>query len=131
MTFVGHTGEIKAVAVSPDGRWALSGAVDQTLKLWSLTGIPTSGSTTRGPVLTLFPATHGEWIAWTPEGYFAASDQGAHLIGYSLNRGFAQTAAYISVDQLYKPLLPTRSRPSQIAGRFHAAVKAGGQTRGA
>src|SRR4029078_13284616 len=33
---VGHTGEVRAVAISGDGRWALSGAVDQTLALWSL-----------------------------------------------------------------------------------------------
>src|SRR5262249_28667438 len=41
---VGHTGEIKAVAVSADSRWAVSGSVDQTLKLWSLADIPAAGS---------------------------------------------------------------------------------------
>src|SRR5262249_3205458 len=39
---VGHSGEIKAVAVSADGRWAVSGSADQTLKLWSLANLPAS-----------------------------------------------------------------------------------------
>ena len=98
---VGHSGMIKALSVSPDGRWALSGANDQTLKLWDLQLIPPSGHTQITPVLTLFPAEDGEWIAWTPEGYFAASPQGAHLIGYSVNQGVLHAAAYVSVDQLY------------------------------
>ena len=34
--FVGHTGVIWAVAVSPDGRFLLSGSDDQTFRLWSL-----------------------------------------------------------------------------------------------
>ena len=39
-TLVGHTGEVLAVAISGDGRWALSGAVDHTLALWSLAASP-------------------------------------------------------------------------------------------
>jgi WD40 repeat protein len=98
---VGHTGEIKAVAVSTDGRWALSGASDQTLKLWSLMNLPSGGGTEVLPVLTLFPTTANEWVAWTPDGYFAASDKGAKLTGYSLNQGLDKLARYVSVDQLY------------------------------
>ena len=32
----GHTGWVTAVAVTPDGRWAISGSGDQTLKVWNL-----------------------------------------------------------------------------------------------
>ena len=112
---VGHTGEIKAVAVSADGRWALSGANDQTVKLWNLSEIGPSGSTEIEPTLTLFPTADGEWIAWTPEGYFAASTRGAQQIGYSVNQGLANTAKYVSVDQLYDRFY----RPDLVYTRLH------------
>ena len=103
-TLVGHTGEVLAVAIAGDGRWALSGSVDQTLALWSLADVPAAGHTTLRPTFTLFPATDGAWVAWTPEGFFAASNngQGARLVGYSLNQGVAALAQYVSVEQLYE-----------------------------
>ena len=35
-TLVGHAGEVSAVAVTPDGRCAVSGSSDETLKVWDL-----------------------------------------------------------------------------------------------
>lgn len=32
----GHTADIRAVAITPDGRWALSGSDDRTVRLWNL-----------------------------------------------------------------------------------------------
>ncbi len=32
----GHTGGIQALAISPDGKWLVSGGQDSTLKIWSL-----------------------------------------------------------------------------------------------
>jgi WD40 repeat protein len=37
-TFVGHSSTVLSVAASPDGRFALSGSGDNTLKLWDLSG---------------------------------------------------------------------------------------------
>ena len=35
-TFEGHTDGVNSISVSPDGRWALSGSDDKTLRLWEL-----------------------------------------------------------------------------------------------
>ncbi len=35
-TLHGHTESIAAVAVTPDGRWAVSGSWDKTLRVWDL-----------------------------------------------------------------------------------------------
>ena len=38
---------------------------DQTLRLWNLK--------TRELLVTLFRGADGEWVMWTPQGYYAAS----------------------------------------------------------
>ncbi len=101
MKLVGHVGEIKAVAISADGQWAVTGSNDQTAKLWSLDQPPLANGAEISPTLTLFPATDGEWVAWTPAGFLAASKHGAHLIGYSINQGLDKVAQHIPVEQLY------------------------------
>jgi WD40 repeat protein len=114
-TLVGHTGEIKAVAVSADGRWAVSGASDQTLRLWALAALPASGSPALTPTLTLFPATDGEWAAWTPEGHFVASPHGMRFIGYSIDQGHDKMAKYVAAEQVRDRLY----RPELILSRLH------------
>ena len=42
-TLSGHTGAVQAVAVTPDGRQAVSGSGDNTLRVWDLA----SGETVR------------------------------------------------------------------------------------
>jgi hypothetical protein len=59
-TLVGLTGEIKAVAISADGRWALSGANDQTLCLLSLPQVIPTSLIELKPTLTFFPAQDGK-----------------------------------------------------------------------
>ncbi len=127
--FVGHTGEIKALAVSKDGKWALSGAVDQTLRLWPLGMIPEDDGDDVNilPALSLFPAANGEWIAWTPKGFFTASPQGTTLIGYSVNQGVAKTGKYVSADQLYDRFY----RPDLIHSRLHGDPQKLWQQKGA
>jgi len=91
--FVGHTGDVLALAVSPDGKFLISGSADQTIRLWEVA--------TGKPLMSLFYGTDQEWVAWIPEGFFAASNNGAKYVGYHLNRGKDKPADYISVDQLY------------------------------
>jgi WD40 repeat protein len=115
LILVGHTGEIKAVTVSADGRWALSGANDQTLCLWSLPPVMPASPTELKPTLSLFPAQDSEWVAWTPEGYFTASARGIRLIGASMNQGLDKTATSISGEQLRERFY----RPELIQEKLH------------
>jgi len=97
--FIGHTGDVWSVAVSPDGKRLISGSSDQTVKLWNIE--------TGKPLLTIFYGTDREWVAWIPEGYFAASPGGDKYVGWVVNKGEAKRADYYSANQfrryLYRP----------------------------
>ncbi|HEY5434885.1 MAG TPA: serine/threonine-protein kinase [Candidatus Limnocylindrales bacterium] len=65
-TLQGHTDEVTAVAVSPDGRWVVSGSYDRTLRIWD----PESGTCVR----TL--EGHTNWVkavAVAPDGRWVVS----------------------------------------------------------
>ncbi len=107
--FIGHEGDVMAVAPSPDGRFLLSGAHDQTLRLWNLK--------TRELLVTLFRGTDGEWVMWTPQGYYAASPEGDALIGWQINHGPEHEADYIRAAQLARRLY----RPDVVARAIELA----------
>lgn len=46
------------------------------------------------PLLTLQVDQEGEWVAWTPEGFYSASLQGDRLIGFRINRSRDEAAAF-------------------------------------
>ncbi|WP_197443579.1 caspase family protein [Maioricimonas rarisocia] len=56
------------------------------------------------PVVTLFFSRDGEWIAWTPQGYYDTSPQGEEYIGWHLNRGREQPAEFYRVAQFREML---------------------------
>src|SRR5262249_25534976 len=83
--FLGHAGEIWALAPSPSGRYLLSASNDHTLRIWQ--------PDQEEPFLSLFFAGN-EWIAWTPRGYYAASPGGEKLMGWHINNGLDKMALF-------------------------------------
>ncbi|MDM8562506.1 hypothetical protein QUF54_04050 [Candidatus Marithioploca araucensis] len=116
--FVGHTGDVWAVAVSSDGRLLVSGSADQTVRLWDIE--------TRENLLTLFHGSDDEWVAWTPTGHYTASVNGDKMVGWQINRGVDKAANYITIAQLRDHLY----RPDVIAAtiRLRSVKKAIDQT---
>jgi WD40 repeat protein len=114
--FVGHTGDVWAVAVSPDSRYVVSGSYDQTVRLWEIA--------TGKPLLTIFQGTDNEWVAWTRDGFYAASPGGEGYVGYHINRGEEKAADYVSVAQVgdlfYRPDLVAK----RIQGGFEQEIQA-------
>lgn len=108
----GHEGGVRTVVPSPDGKYLVSGSIDQTARIWNLES---------GELLaSFFPSTDGEWVLWTPDGYFAASPKGGEFIGWHFNRGFENVAKFVSGDQLhdhyYRPDVVRRSIAERTPG---------------
>jgi len=97
--YVGHTGDVWAVAVSPSGQLLVSGSDDQTVRLWDVDS--------RENLVTLFHGHNREWVAWTPSGHYIASPKGDEMVGWQINRGVDKAADYVKAAQLrehfYRP----------------------------
>ena len=119
MDFAGHTGDVWAIAVSPDGGLLLSGSDDQTLRLWN--------TRTGENIVSLFSGSDGEWVMWTPEGYYAASPGGDAHVGWHINQGAGNAARFVTVAQLkqhfYRPDIVTDAL--RLRSARQAAAKAG------
>lgn len=120
--FQGHTDNLRAVAPSPDGRYLLSAADDQTLRVWT----PNRDE----PLLSQFVAGD-DWVAWTPEGYYAASPGGERLMGWQVNNGPEAMGTFHPAAQFRKTLY----RPDVIkrliaTGSLEKALAEADQARG-
>lgn len=100
-------GAVWAVNHSGDGRWVVAGYGDGTIR-WHR-------ADTGDEVLALF--VHREdkrWVAWTPEGFYDASEGGEELMGYHLNHGRDAAGEFVAAAQLREKFF----RPGLIARRL-------------
>jgi hypothetical protein len=92
-TFEGHTDEVRSVSITPDGKRAVSGSWDKTLRLWDLD----SGECLR----TLREDKHGFWsINITPDGKRAISVGGSeHWQGSALRLWDLESGKCLTIIQ--------------------------------
>jgi WD40 repeat protein len=114
-------GHIHAVAPLTVGerQYVVSSGEDQVLHVWR----PDRDV----PLLSLFVAG-SDWIAWTPEGYYAATPAGERLMGWQVNNGARELATFHPAADFRKSLY----RPDAIArllkeGSIAEALKATGR----
>ncbi|HUZ75783.1 MAG TPA: caspase family protein [Stellaceae bacterium] len=85
------------VNISADGRFAVAGLGDGTIRWYRLSD--------GAEILNLFAEPDGtHWVLWTPEGFFDHGKGGDTLIGYQLNqvdKGQLKGSAFVRVEQLY------------------------------
>lgn len=70
---------VNDVAASPDGRYIIAPTGTPRINIYCTDGSPYP--------LCSFAQVNGEWVLWTPEGYYAASAGGEKLFGWAVNNG--------------------------------------------
>ena len=116
------SGQVRSVAPSPDGRFLLVLSDDQILHIVD--------PQRDGVVLSLY-VNGQDWVAWTPEGYYAASPGGERLMGWTVNNGIDREAAYHPAARLHASLYrPDVIKRVLVEGSVAQALAAADKARG-
>ena len=111
-SFEGHAEVVNSVAFSRDGTRVLSGGDDQTLRIWSVE--------TGRLIVTLFSGDNDEWLALTPEGFFAGSPNGGANL--SVVRGLHATTIDQVRQSLFNPDLVREALAGDPSGEVRKAT---------
>ncbi len=74
------------------------------------------------PILSLFFAEDGEWVAWTRGGFYDASSRGGQYVGWHVNQEREMPADFYSVDQ-FAPVLYRPDVISEVVDRATAKTR--------
>ena len=77
-TFKGHSSTVTSVAITPDGKYIVSGSRDNTIKLWDIK----SGE----EICQFVSFNDGEWIASTKDGYYNCSKNAYKYFNFQNNK---------------------------------------------
>jgi WD40 repeat protein len=78
----GHTGQIHAIAFSPDGKTLASGGEDCAIRMWDVaTG--RLKATLWAPPTAHAGGEPKDWVAFTPEGFFAGTPRGRAFLRFT------------------------------------------------
>jgi hypothetical protein len=102
-TLEGHSSPVVALAFAADQQTIVSGSKDTTTKVWSLA--------TGRLLVTLLPFKDGNWIAFTPDGYYDGSDKSGLYVTWRVGRKI------YDFDQLFDRFFKPEAIPLSLQGK--------------
>ena len=88
-------GAAKVINISADGRLAVAGLDDGTVRWYR--------KKDGRELLSFLPLGDGKrWVLWTPSGYYDASEGGDEMIGWHVNNGLDREATFYPISRFFE-----------------------------